>query len=270
MVRRFAFCGLILLASCVEICAARAQELDLLSTRSENPLSNLPSLTFNHIFSAHIGRFGRPQNITNVQPNVPISISDGYNVVVRANVPLIDQPVGRTDRVYALSDTTIQALFTAKNPGSFAWGFGPAVALPTRTDDSVGFGLPGGGAALSVVKTEGRWLFGINASHLWSVGEAHAGVNQVEYSLTTFQPFVNYAIGDGWAVNVSSAMTANWAAAVGQQLRIPLSVLLKKTLVVAQQPMSLGIGATYVPVRPDNAAEWQLRAQYSLLFPPRN
>jgi hypothetical protein len=34
--------------------------------------------------------------------------------------------------------------------------------------------------------------------------------------------------------------------------------------------MSLGIGATYVPVRPDNAAEWQLRAQYSLLFPPKN
>jgi hypothetical protein len=29
-------------------------------------------------------------------------------------------------------------------------------------------------------------------------------------------------------------------------------------------------GATYVPIRPDNAAEWQLRAQYSLLLPPRN
>ena len=37
-----------------------------------------------------------------------------------------------------------------------------------------------------------------------------------------------------------------------------------------QQPMSLGVGATYVPVRPDNAAEWQLRAQYSLIFPPGN
>jgi len=249
---------------------ARAQELDLLSTRSENPLSNLPSLTFGHIFSAHIGRFRRPQNITNIQPNVPISISDAYNVVVRANVPLVDQPVGRADRVYALSDTTIQALFTRKNPGSFAWGFGPAVALPTRTDDSVGFGLPGAGVAFAVVKTEGRWLFGINASHIWSIGEAHTGVNQVEYSLTTFQPFVNYAIGDGWAINFSSVMTANWLAGSGQQLRIPLSVLLKKTFIVQQQPMSLGVGATYVPVRPDNAAEWQLRAQYSLLFPPRN
>jgi hypothetical protein len=268
MLRRFAFYGLIVLAGCGEICAARAQTLDLLSTRSENPLSNLPSLAFNHIFSAHIGRFQRPQNITNVQPNLPISVSDDYNVVLRANVPLIDQPVGRSDRVYALSDTTIQALFTRKNPGSMAWGFGPAVALPTRTDDSVGFGLPGGGVAFAVVKTEGPWLFGINASHVWSIGEAH--LNQTEFSFTTFQPFVNYAIGDGWAINFSSVMTANWLAATGQQLRIPLSVLVKKTFVVLQQPMSLGVGTTYVPVRPDNAAEWQLRAQYSLLFPPKN
>lgn len=144
------------------------------------------------------------------------------------------------------------------------------MALPTRTDDSVGFGLPGAGVVFSVVKTEGRWLFGINASHIWAIGEAHTSVNQVEYTLTTFQPFVNYAIGDGWAINFSSAMTADRLAESGQQVRIPLSLLLKKTFIVQLQPMSLGIGATYVPVRPDNAAEWQLRAQYSLLFPPRN
>lgn len=270
MMRRVAVFGVIVLAGCAVMASARAQDVDLWSTRSENPLSNLPSLSFNHVFSAHLGRFRRPQNITNIQPNVPISLSDQYNVVVRVNAPLVDQPVGRTDRVYALSDSTIQALFTRKNPGSLAWGFGPAVALATRTDDSVGFGLPGAGVAFSVVKSEGRWLFGINANHVWSIGEAHTSVNQVEYSLTTFQPFANYAIGDGWAINFSSAMTANWLADRGQQFRLPLSLLLKKTFVVQRQPMSLGIGATYVPVRPDNAAEWQLRAQYSLLFPPAN
>src|SRR4051812_42571016 len=68
LVLRLAVYGLILLAGCAEIRTARAQNLDLLSTRAENPLSNLPSLTFNHIFSAHLGRFQRPQNITNVQP----------------------------------------------------------------------------------------------------------------------------------------------------------------------------------------------------------
>jgi hypothetical protein len=65
-------------------------------------------------------------------------------------------------------------------------------------------------------------------------------------------------------------MTANWLAASGQQYRIPLSLLVKKTFVAFQQPMSLGVGATYVPVRADNAAEWQLRAQYSLIFPAKN
>jgi len=268
-VKLFAIHCLVGLAGCVAASSAHAQQdLDALSTRSENPLSNLPSLTFNHIFSAHVGRFRRPQNITNIQPNVPVSISDDYNVVLRANTPLNDQPVGRSDRVFAMGDTAIQALFTRKNPGSFAWGFGPAAAFPTRTDDAVGFGLPGAGVAVAIVKTEGRWLFGINANHLWSIGEA--GRNQTEFSLTTFQPFVNYAIGDGWAINFSSAMTANWLAESGQQLRIPLSLVVKKTFVVQQQAMSLGIGATYVPVRPDNAAEWQLRAQYSLLFPPKN
>jgi hypothetical protein len=91
--------------------------------------------------------------------------------------------------------------------------------------------------------------------------------SRTEFSLTTFRPFV---IGDGWAINFSSVMTANWLAASGQQRRIPATVLVKKTFVVQQQAMSFGAGATYVPVRPDNAAEWQLRAQYSLLFPPKN
>jgi hypothetical protein len=49
---------------------------------------------------------------------------------------------------------------------------------------------------------------------------------------------VTYAIGDGWAINFSSATTERRAEG-GQ-------------------------------VRPDNAAEWQLRAQYSLLFLPGN
>jgi hypothetical protein len=131
-----------------------AQDLDLLSTRAENPLSNVATLTFNHIFSAHVGRFRRPQNITNVQPNVPVSLSPDWNVVIRSNTPVTDQPVGRFDREFGIGDTTIQALFTRKNPGPLAWGIGPVVTMPTRTGDALGFGMPGAGVGIAVVKSE--------------------------------------------------------------------------------------------------------------------
>lgn len=244
---------------------ARAQNVDDLAKKTQNPIGDIISVPFQFNITPNTGPFDRPQYLMNVQPVVPFRIDPAWNLIVRAIVPVLSQPVGPTQREFGLGDIQIQSYLSPSVPGDFIWGVGPILQTVTRTDQSLGNGLWGGGIGGVVVKITGPWVYGVLVNHVWSIGDPTA--TRFEYSITTIQPFLNYNFGKGLAIGFSSTTTGNWDALPGQKWTVPVGAVLTQTFVAAGQPMSLGAGAFYNVVRPDNVGEWQFRIQYSLIFP---
>ncbi len=245
--------------------AALADDVDELAKKTQNPVGDLISVPFQFNVNPGTGPFNRTQELLNIQPVAPISVAPDWNFIVRPIIPLLSQPVSFDQREYGLGDIQLQTFLTPKHPGSFIWGIGPVVQFPSRTDVTLGAGMWGAGVGAVFMKFDGAWNYGALVNHVWSIGDPSP--TQSQFSTTTIQPFINYNFGGGWAANVQSLATANWDAMRGQVWTVPVGAMLTKTFKVGAQPMSLGGGVFYNVVRPDNAGEWQVRVQYTLIFP---
>jgi len=114
------------------------------------------------------------------------------------------------------------------------------------------------------LKTTGQWVFGGLISQLWPLSD-EAG--DPETDLFTFQPFVNYNFGHGWALAFAPIITANWNADSDNQWTVPLGFGFTRTTVFNRHPMNLGVQYYYNLEHPDGAAGQQLRFTVSFLFP---
>jgi len=76
-------------------------------------------------------------SVNNVQPVIPFDLNDDWNLVTRTILPIISQPglsPGR-DRETGIGNILITAFFVPKESGKWTWGVGPAIQLPTASDD---------------------------------------------------------------------------------------------------------------------------------------
>jgi hypothetical protein len=88
-----------------------------------------------------------------------------------------------------------------------------------------------------------------------------------EMDRLTFQWFVNYNFGRGWALTTAPLNLANWNAESGNQWTVPLGFGFSRTTVFNRRPISLALQYYYNVERPDGAAGQQLRIQFSFLYP---
>lgn len=257
------FAGLILFAAS----SARADDVDSLAQKTQNPVSDVISVPFQFNVTPNTGPFNHSQYLLNIQPVAPIHVAPDWNLIVRPIIPVLSQPFGVNQRDTGLGDIIVQTYLTPKTPGSIIWGIGPVGQFPTRTDVTLGQGMWGAGIGGVALKIDGPWLYGALVNHVWSIGDPSP--TRFEFSTTTIQPFINYNFKGGWALGISSTSTVNSDAARGQKWTVPVGAMLTKTFVVDKQPMQLGAGAFYNVVRPDGVGEWQFRVQYTLIFPTK-
>lgn len=147
----------------------------------------------------------------NVQPVVPVSINDEWNVISRTILPLVTQ-----DDIFpgagsqsGLGDVVQSFFFSPKAPtsGGWIWGAGPVFLIPAATDDLLGGEKWGAGPTVVVLRQQGPWTYGALANHL----ESFAGKDsRADISATFLQPFMNYTTptGRGYALNLES--TYDW------------------------------------------------------------
>ena len=70
-----------------------------LAKLAQNPVGNLISLPFQNNTNLNFGPEKGTQNILNIQPVIPISVSDEWNIITRTIVPVISMPsLGPGDR----------------------------------------------------------------------------------------------------------------------------------------------------------------------------
>ena len=231
---------------------------------AQNPIANLISVPFQNNTTFGVPPYDRTQNVLNIQPVIPVPLSDDLLLVTRTILPFVAQPdAGGNGTIWGLGDLNPTFFFVPKTESHITWGLGPTFVLPTATSTQTGLGKWSIGPAGVVVVTSGQWVYGGLANQIWSfAGDG----SRPAVSQFLFQPFVNYNLAHGWYLTSSPIMTANWNAS-GEKWTVPLGGGVGKLFKIGDQPVNTSLQLYWNAVRPDNAGDFTLRFQVQLLFP---
>ena len=238
-----------------------------LAKLAQNPVGNLISLPFQNNTNLNLGPEKGTQNVLNIQPVIPISVNKDWNIITRTIVPVISQPAFAPgeDRTNGIGDTVFTAFLSPAVPKGAIWGVGPVVQLPT---DSKGLGNKnwGLGPSFVVLRLEkgNPWVYGVLVNNVWSLSSDKRGGS---YNNGLIQPFLNYNFHNGAYLTSAPIATVNWNADSGQQWTVPIGGGVGKIFHLGKLPVNTQLSAYYNVVRPDFAANWQIRAQVQLMFP---
>ena len=162
-----------------------------------------------------------------------------------------------------IGNTTFTAFLSPKDSGKLIWGVGPAVVVPTNTDDSLGADRWSAGPSFVALTMPGKWVIGSLFSNVWDF----AGSDDVDVNFFTWQYFINYNLPNGWYLTSQPIITANWEADSGNKWTVPFGGGVGKIFKIGKQPMNSQLQVFYNVERPENGPEWQLRLQLQFLFP---
>jgi len=255
----------VLLAVTPAVCQAE-NDAELVK-KTLNPVASLISVPIQFNYDDNLGaNDDGSRTLLNVQPVIPISLNQEWNVISRTIVPLIDLrdvPVQGNDES-GIGDILQSLFFSPKKPtaGGIIWGVGPALSLPTASDDLLGSGKWSVGPTAVALKQESGWTYGMLANHLWSF----AGDGDRAYVNSTFlQPFLAYTLPSFTTLGVNTESTYDWRT---EKWSVPVNVSVTQLLKIGSQPVSLQAGLRYWAESPEGGPEdLGFRLVLTLLFP---
>jgi hypothetical protein len=249
--------------------AASGGDTTALAKKLQNPIGDLYSFPFQSNTNFNTGPHNGTQDILNVQPVIPIHITEDWNVITRTILPLIWQPSLQPLQAvpFGTGQPTFPAFLSPRNPSNgWLWGVGPVVQVPTISNKSLGSNVWGGGPTGVLVYMKGPWVAGVLANNVWSFGGT-SGRGGTSYDTFLVQPFANYNFGGGWYVGTSPVITANWLTAGNNAWTLPLGANVGKVVMIGGKlPVNFSLGAYYNVLRPEYGSTWQLRTQVTFIF----
>ncbi len=236
-----------------------------LAKKLQNPIADLISLPVQNNWDFGIGPKDAYRYTANIQPVIPISISEDWNVITRTILPVIhaQSPVDGLDSTTGLGDMVQSFFFSPKAPTSngWVWGAGPVFYWPTSSDRLLGSGKTGAGPTAVFLKQDSGWTYGLLANQIWSFAgpDTSADINA-----TFAQPFFSYTTKSFTSLGLTSESTYNWEA---REWTVPLNVNLSQLLKVGGIPMQFLIGPRFYLDRPDGGPNFGLRFMVTFLLP---
>ena len=255
------------------ICAATAAQAQTapqadsnseLANKLSNPVASLISVPFQFNYDCCFGPRDASHVVMNLQPVIPVALSEDLDVIVRTITPFIDQGerVAGAGSHFGLGDITQSFFFTPKaGPGEWIWGAGPVFLWPVASDPDLGSRKWGAGPTAVLLKQEAGWTYGILVNHIWSYsGERErANVNN-----TFFQPFLTFTWPDTTNINLNTESSYDWQ---GQRLTMPFNLTLGHLFRLNSQAINLSGGLRYTATARESEAQWGGRLTITLLFP---
>src|SRR5215207_1103484 len=138
-----------------------------LAKAAQNPIADMISVPLQSNFNFHVGPHDQLQYVLNIQPVVPLTLNDEWNLITRWITPVISQPplTVTGDREFGLGDINPSFFFSPKKPThGIIWGIGPTVVFPTGTDKTLTAGKYSLGPTFVALTIEGPWVLGVAPS----------------------------------------------------------------------------------------------------------
>ena len=243
--------------------SAPASDSQELAKKLSNPVASLISVPFQSNFDFGMGTGSGWRYTLNVQPVIPVSLNANWNMISRTILPIIHQHnVANIGTQSGLGDITQSFFFSPAKSESLIWAVGPALLIPTATNDFLGSEKFGLGPTVLVLKQEHAWTYGLLTNHIWSIAgnDQRASVNN-----TFIQPFIAYNTKDAWTYNVNTESSYDWT---GNHWNVPMHVSVSKLVKFGKHPISFGgalrCWATSSPGGPEGCG---LRFVVTPLFP---
>jgi hypothetical protein len=243
----------------------RGQSAGELAHAAQNPISSMVSFPFQLNFNGDLGAFHRTQLVLNIQPVIPIGVSDDVTLVTRWILPFVAAPDVATasGSTWGFGDFNPEWFLAFKLPAGFMIGPGFTAVAPTATDAQLGLGKWQLGPALVLVWSCGPVLAGVLATSAFSVGGDDRRPNVSPFLL---QPFVNVNLPEGTYLTTAPQITNNWKLD-RDGWTVPIGLGVGKILALGPQPANVSVQGYANVVSPDAGPEWTVRAQIQLLFP---
>jgi len=238
-----------------------------LAKQSQNPVSNLLSLSFENNATFNNGPDDDFIDILNIKSVIPMSFSKNWNLINRAIVPAIysNQTDPGESANFGLGDIVYQGFFSPAKPGKFIWGLGAQLNIPTGTERFTSDQWSLGPAAVGLMMP-GPWVVGLLVSNVWSI----YGSNDAPHvNVLTAQYFINYNMKGGWYLTTEPVITANWANQEIHTWTIPYGGGIGRVFKIGKQAVNMKGAAYKNEERPDNASDWNLQFTLTFLYPEK-
>jgi hypothetical protein len=234
-----------------------------LAKQLANPIASLISLPFQFNYNQGFADGDGDQYYVNIQPVIPFSISENWNVISRTIVPVVSQDgvIPGAGSQFGLGATTQSLFFSPKRSERLTWGVGPVFLLPTATDGIATNQWGAGVTGVGLVQ-EGPWTYGALANHVWSLtGNSDDGA----ISSTFLQPFLNYTTESATSFFLNTESTYDWE---NDQWSVPINFGANQLVNVGGQRIQIGGGLRYWAESPDfGPQDWGARVNVVFLFP---
>lgn len=234
-----------------------------LAKKLSNPVASLISFPFQSNFDFGMGTGSGWRYQMNIQPVVPFRLNSKWNLISRTILPVIHQHnVVDTGTQSGLGDITQSFFFSPAENKSFILAAGPALLIPTATNDALGTEKFGIGPTFLVLNQNKGWTTGVLTNHIWSIAgdDDRASVNS-----TFLQPFLAYNTRDAWTYTVNTESSYDWTA---NHWSVPINFTISKLVKFGRHPVSLGGGIRCWVTSPAGGPEnCGLRMIVTPLFP---
>ena len=229
-----------------------------------NPIADLISVEIEANYDDDIGDNNGSQWLTNIEPIIPFSISENWNIVSRSTVPVITQDDissnGAKDS--GIGDIMQHFYFSPKKfitSHGLIWGVGPALLLNTASNDALGSNKWGAGPSVAALIQEGPWTIGTIAEHIWSFAGNNSSTG---VSMTSMEPFIAYVTKSDTTFTIDTESTYDWKA---ESWSVPIHFKVEQLLKIGGQMIQVGGGLRYWAASPDSGPEG-LGARLNLIF----
>ena len=238
-----------------------------LAKKLANPVSDLVSIPFQFNWENKVGPDDDGMRmVLNLQPVVPISLSEKWNLIGRWIMPYVAQPEALGSST-GFGDVVFSSFFSPAGEPTLTWGIGPVLTLPLSTDPTLGSGKWAAGPTGVVLRIQGPWVYGILVNQVWSFADASSD-DRADVNQGFFQPFLGYVTRGGVTYTLNSESTANWDAdGEDETWTVPINFLVSKLTKFGPLPFSVQAGfGTYVAA-PEDGPDWKLRTNFVILLP---
>jgi hypothetical protein len=257
----------------------------------QNPVASLISVPLQNNTNFDIGPNNRTQDVLNIQPVIPIRVSENWNLIIRVIMPLIFQPSIPLNRLgtLGLGDMNPTFFLSPAKPKKLIWGVGPTFLLPTATDPILGQGKWSIGPSVVVLVQPGHWTLGALVNNVWSFAGSNRALqvppqllpcgscglpvgasNTTNVNQMLLQYFINYNLQKGWYITLQPVITANWEAGSGNVWTVPFGGGVGRIMHLGLQPVNITAQFYGNAKYPRFGSPWSMRLQIAFLFPKKS